>query len=274
MVPFTKVESVGNDFVLLEEGVLAADQLPDFARFVSDRHFCVGSDGLLVVGRDPLRLRMFNPDGSEDFCGNGIRCAAHYAAFHGWFAGTAKLWHLDRTLQVTLLPNGSIQTDMPPASFSPESVPVQADAEVFSTKLEVNGRKLEISSLTTGSTHTVLLVDRLPGNDEFFAIGPALEHHPLFPERTSVIWAKPESADTLRLRIWERGAGETMGCGTGSSAAAVVWARKTGFSGTVQVHNPGGTIFVRLDKWNSPLETEGSAKILYTGKVRFAEATG
>ncbi len=273
-LPFVKVESVGNDFVLFETADLEAagvgpERYPDLARLVSPRRFGVGSDGLLVldVRTSPLDLRMFNPDGSPDFCGNGLRCAARFAVVHRGVASPFTIRQLGRDVPAEVCgEDGTICTRLGAASFAPVDVPLASGSqELFEAPLVVAGSRLVVSALSTGSTHTILFTDALPDDDTFLRLGPALEHHPLFPERTSVIWAMPEGDDALRIRIWERGAGETQGCGTGSSAAAVAWLRRQARGGTVAVHNPGGTLHVSVDRWDAPITVRGLASVLFTG---------
>lgn len=270
-IPFLKVEAIGNDFVLVDLAVLESlgvseEQLPAIARHVAPRRFGIGSDGLLALDTRPrpLRMRMFNPDGTEDFCGNGLRCAALFATTRAGVESAFTIHHLGREVPTRVSQDGTIQTQIGPASFEPDAVPL-IGAELFESPLEVDGQELIVSALSTGSTHTVLFGESLPDDETFERLGPAIEHHPRFPERTSVIWAAPEGSDTLRIRIWERGAGETLGCGTGSSAAAAAWLRRQGRGGTITVHNPGGTLRIKMEAWNAPIEVEGEAQLLYDG---------
>jgi diaminopimelate epimerase len=273
-VPFTKVESVGNDFVLIDSGSVQVQHLPSFARLVSARHFSVGSDGLLVAGMEDgvLQLHMFNPDGSEDFCGNGLRCAAIYAHEKGWTGVETEISHLGRAVLTRIVEPGIVRSALAPADFSPSAVPLRAGAEeMFLKEVEVASRSILLSAVTTGSTHTVVLAEHLPEDDEFFEVGPLLEFHPLFPERTSVIWAVADGEDALRIRIWERGAGETQGCGTGSSAAAAVHFRARRKHGSITVHNPGGPVQVEMEGWEAPIFTEAKAEVVFTGTVSWIE---
>ena len=152
-------------------------------------------------------------------------------------------------------------TYLAPASFAPARVPTTAESELW--QAPVDG--VIVSSLTTGTTHTVLLVDELPDEATVARLGEYLEHHPLFPERTSVIWARG-SGSVLDIRIWERGAGETLGCGTGSSAAAVVWARLHDLRDVqIQVNNPGGTVVAAMRDWQSEIALSGRAHIVFEG---------
>lgn len=278
-VPFLKVESVGNDFVLFETAELEAagigsERYPELAQLASPRRFGIGSDGILVldVRTSPLDLLMFNPDGSPDFCGNGLRCAARFAVAHRGIASPFVIRHLGRDVPTDVCgDDGTICTHLGAASFAPADVPLAGTTdtagELFDAPLEVAGETLIVSALSTGSTHTILFVDALPDDDTFLRLGPALENHPLFPERTSAIWAMPVGEDELKIRIWERGAGETLGCGTGSSAAAIAWLRRHGRGGTVAVHNPGGTLHISLDRWDGPITVRGQASVLFTGTL-------
>ncbi len=296
-IAFTKVQSVANDFVLFEaanvrqfiaDGYAAvtpdlfepdADPLTavytDLARRVCPRHFGIGSDGLLIIdgSAGQVKLRMFNPDGSEDFCGNGLRCAALYAFEKGWVANSFKINHHGETVPVILIDSGLIEMTLRSASFLPKDVPHTHPEELFQHPLRVCGEDLAISSLSTGSAHTVIIADFLPDDERLRMIGSALEVHPLFPERTSVIWVRRLDARLAKIRIWERGAGETLGCGTGSSAAAVVMARLNGRGGEYEIQNPGGEILVELEDWQSSLKVRGYSEIVYEGEWQSGTGT-
>lgn len=289
-VPFWKVESVGNDFVLVDaeelglprryhyfisdtgQDVKVGLDLPELARRTSPRRFSVGSDGLLVVDarNDFVSLRMFNPDGSEDFCGNGLRCAARYVVTRGVRSGRFEIHHGGLTVPVEVEDDDTIRTILGNASFAPSDVPLaEGMDELFEAPLNVDGREITLSALSTGSTHTVVFGEALPEDEKFERLGRALEHHSSFPDRTSVIWVVVDDQQNLRIRIWERGAGETQGCGTGSSAAAVVHFRRRGEGGAVHVHNPGGTLRVSADSWDAPITVEGRANLLFSGTFEF-----
>lgn len=267
-LPFTKVQSVGNHFVLVRLDAFASDHdLVQFAIDTGRYRFGVGTDGLLAVAMENgcLRLRMFNTDGSEDYCGNGIRCAVHWAFSRGWIREQAVVRHLGREVPVEIDPSSrAIRALMGHALFDPGSIPLkEGQGEMFETPIRVGGRTLTVSSLSTGTAHTIVFVDELPDDRLFFDISPQIENHELYPERTSVMWTQVVGEKSLKLRIWERGVGETWGCGSGTVAAAAVYMRKTGQSGTTQVHNPGGLLKVSSDQWNSDLWLEGRAQIVY-----------
>jgi len=265
-VKFAKVQSVGNDFVLIEhqDGL----DYPTLATQVCPRHFGIGSDGLLVITPgEELGLRMFNPDGTEDFCGNGLRCAAVYARSKGFVSDESFAFHQLGRIIPTRFDEDDVLTKLDPGTYDPALVPLASNEEMLESPIEVAGRRFVGHAVSTGSTHLVIPVEDLPGDDEFFEVSPLLEHHPLFPARTSVMWMKRVDIGHIRLRIWERGAGETMGCGTGSTAAAIVYVRRTQFSGNVRVENPGGTLIVKLKEWDDRPVIRGQATIVYEGVI-------
>lgn len=272
---FWKVESIGNDFVMVDADN-APDDLPALAIAASNRHFGVGSDGLLVIRRgDPIELRMFNPDGSEDFCGNGLRCAMLHSVREGWAdPSDIRIRHGNQIIRgrevgVGEPREGMFECAFEPASYAPRDVPTTAPAELFDAELGTfGGRVVRGSALSTGSTHTILPVASRPDDEEFEAVSRPLETAPLFPQRTSVIWVVETAPDVLSLRIWERGAGETMGCGTGSSAAALDYLRRQGRGGTVEVRNPGGSVWVEAGRWDAPPTVRGRARRIFRGLGR------
>ncbi|HRF58326.1 MAG TPA: diaminopimelate epimerase [Fimbriimonadaceae bacterium] len=265
-IEFWKVEAVGNDFVLVHESVGGEGDWAGLARAACKRRIGIGADGLLVVSPNDegLAMRMFNPDGTEDFCGNGMRCAAAHGFEQGWVGREFVILHGGRTVPTEVSPSGIVTTRIPPASFEPAEVPLIGEPLIDAT-LDVAGYRYRATALTTGSTHTILACETLPDDVEVRAVGPALEHDPRFPDRTSIIWSVVSGEATLQIRIWERGAGETLGCGTGSSAAAVVWGRLEGRRGPVTVHNPGGDVVVDFDRWEGPLALSSGAKTTYRG---------
>ena len=298
-LPFWKFQSIGNDFPLVHladlrdllargaaERALVQDDhaaecfvAPDagatdldgllmrLAVAMADRRLGVGGDGLLAaerMGEDRVLLRMFNPDGTEDFCGNGLRCAAVHAHRMGWVGESFEIEHLGRVVPVRL-GGGEVTTRLGGATYDPLRVPVKGP-EIFRAPLP--GGRIG-SALSTGTTHTILPVDELPDDATFLRESPALETAEIFPDRTSVIWTHALAPDHLRLRIWERGVGETQGCGTGSTAAAVDHLRALGRGGRVRVDNPGGTLFVAWDDKANETEVEGMAELAYTGEYRY-----
>jgi diaminopimelate epimerase len=262
VIPFWKVEAIGNDFPLVHLADVDPSDLPALAVAMADRRFGIGGDGLLAVGmeEEDVRVRMFNPDGSEDFCGNGLRCAARHVHSLGWVGERFTMRHLDRMVPTSISAE-SICTILGGYSYNPADVP--ATVLVRDSVLPGFETVGPVSALTTGSTH--LVVPRLPGSEaEFMSVSPRLEVAEFFPAKTSVIWSSELEPGVLRLRIWERAVGETLGCGTGSSAAAVDYARRTGFSGPVRVMNPGGEVGVSVS--DGAITVCGEAREVYAGE--------
>ncbi len=272
-VPFWKLQSIGNDFPLIHPSEIAEDlSLSDLAKKICDRRFGVGGDGMLTLERESaelLHLRMFNPDGTEDFCGNGIRCAAKHAWLQGWVRAEFSINHLNRTVKVSFK-GDEISTELGSASYRPEDVPLESDDERFESPIFWSEQEMVVgSALSTGSTHVIVPVDQLPEDEEFFRLGPLIETFGLYPSRTSIIWREKIADAHIRIRIWERGVGETLGCGTGSSAAAVDYLRSMGGGGSIRVDSRGGTVWVSAERWDKPISILGTATAVYSGTFRY-----
>lgn len=262
LVQFAKVEAVGNDFVLVREGAIPREAEPEAAVAWCDRHRGVGADGLLVLGGEggELELRMYNADGTADFCGNGLRASMWYAHGEGLAGERATIRHGGRDVAASVT-GGLVTVELPPASFEPGDIPIASPAPWV--EREVAGRLG--TAVSTGSAHFVILVEELPGTEEFLRDSHEIETHPLFPERTSVMWARPAGPGRLRVRIWERGVGETLGCGTGSLAVAAVARRLLGMPERLVVENPGGEVTV--EDTGERLLATSTARVVYTGSV-------
>ncbi len=262
-IPFCKVETVGNDFVLVQRADIPEADLSRVAETLCRRRFSVGSDGLLVISRKgtELQLQFFNPDGTEDFCGNGLRCAAWYAFRQGWVQDRFEIRQQGQVIPMQVWPKGRVRARMPAANYAPDVIPIRADSEWVDR--EIHG--LRGTALTTGSAHYIAFVQKLPEDEAFFELGPKIENDPMFPERMSVMWVRPDSDRRLAMRIWERGVGETLGCGTGASAAASAWSRLTGNSGQIEVVSKGGVLRIELESWDSPMFVESEPEELFYG---------
>ena len=276
---FHKYESIGNDFVLLEEadvleylgGALTLDQAyPKLAVALCDRRFGIGSDGLLTFARDgdKVVMRMFNTDGSEDFCGNGLRCAALHAKRLGHAEKELTLVHLGRAVNAVFSLGGWIDVGLPKPNFDPKAVPIaEGVGEIYARPLQVGRKTVNASSVNVGSTHTILMVDGPPEEADFQELGPAIENHEWFPQRTSVIWCWQREGrfNAFQIRIWERGVGETLGCGTGSAAAAACIFRDRPLV-AAEIKNPGGECAVAIGA-EGTLTTSAKARHVYSGET-------
>jgi len=274
---FVKMQGTGNDFVLLEAQGDERDW-PRLAQVVCDRHFGVGADGLILVlpsSRADVRMRMFNPDGSEaEMCGNGLRCVVKYAVEGGLArpregridvetpAGVlgAQAFGDGRTVE-------RVRVSMGAARFAPAEVPVLAEAEppIVDLPLEVGGHALRLTCVSMGNPHAVHFLDGPVGAFPLEEIGPLVERHPLFPQRVNFEVAQVLARDRVEARVWERGAGVTLACGSGA-AATVVAARVKGLVGDrVDITLPGGTL--RID-WDGRGEVylTGPAERVFAGE--------
>lgn len=267
---FTKMQGVGNDFVVLDADQIPANaDLSALAVRLCHRKFGVGADGLLVVSQTPLTMRMFNPDGTEDVCGNGMCCVGLWAWRAGWVARgeTFALQVADGPRALRLNEGGKtgmLTVDMGRPKFAPEDIPMCGSAD----SLRVENRTFPITSVNTGSTHTVIFCDELPDEATFLHFSPLIENHPCFPERTSVLWATAGGRAAFDVRIWERGVGETLGCGTGACAVAVA-AKHLGLASesdeTIKILSKGGALGVRWPGGDATISMNGSAAFVFDG---------
>lgn len=271
---FVKLQAAGNDFILFDCLHVPEREWPELAPRLCDRHKGIGSDGLLILvpgGTTAFRMRMFNPDGTEDFCGNGLRCVGRYLHESGLHTNSA-LWL--ETLSGKRLLRFEARDDGPPSiavnmgipQWEASAIPARAPADpVVGVPLRIGETDVVITSLSTGTAHTVVFCEALPDNALFLDVSPKLEKHPWFPERTSVLWCQVERFGQLRLRIWERGVGETLACGTGVCAAAAA-ARRHALAGeTVWVTCPGGSFQV---VWEGDEQwLHGPAEIVFAGEI-------
>ena len=255
---FTKMHGVGNDFIILDPEEAASRDLPSLARHACDRHFGVGADGILIpVPSDVADLKMvyLNSDGSpSEMCGNGVRCLARYAKDQGLVSGNALTVETGAGVKkVVLSGDGSSRVDMGPPAF---------DSEV-----ELHGfRFLRVSM---GNPHAVALLEN-EGDVEALdlrAVGPPIENDPLFPEKTNVEFVHARDTHEVRMRIWERGAGETLASGSGSCATAVaaVW---HGFvQSPVRVLQDGGAVEIEWAGDGEPVYMTGPAEYVCEGEL-------
>ncbi len=275
---FVKMQGIGNDFVVIDGSKenVSEEALPDLARRACDRHFGVGSDGLIIVMPSRVanfRMRMFNPDGTEaEMCGNGIRCFAKYVF-------DRKL-HTDVVLSVETLggtkvlklnaTGGKVQTvrvDMGEPKLLRSEIPMRGaeGTRVVAEPLKVGGKKMEITCVSMGNPHCVTFVDDVD-HYPVDKIGPQIENHPSFPARTNVEFVEVLNKDEIKIRVWERGAGETLACGTGSCASTVASALNEKTSRKITVHLPGGDLYVEWGGDNKVFMT-GPAEEVFEGKL-------
>jgi diaminopimelate epimerase len=285
LLHFTKMQGVGNDFIVVDGRKDGSLDWSTLALELCDRRLGIGADGLLVLETThiaDIRMRMYNPDGTPDVCGNGLRCIARYAVEHGIVTGDSlriATFAGVREARVQRHAGGTITqvtVSMGHPRFDPLFIPMRIASErVIDYPLELDdGLELPITALSTGSTHAVTFVDALPEDAPFFAVSPQVEEHPLFPDRTSLMWCQVAGDQVLRLRIWERGAGETWGCGTGACAAVVAAILKGHACAgeLITVASRGGELRIRWRE-GEPIEMTGPAETVFDGKYHLSLAT-
>jgi diaminopimelate epimerase len=249
---FTKMQGAGNDYIYVN---CFAEPLPDdpaeLARRMSDRHFGVGGDGLVLISPSKeadARMRMFNADGSEaEMCGNAVRCVAKYVYDRGISKKTSMAIETGRGVLLLGLEvvNGRVErarVDMGQPILKAAEIPTTLAGEpVVGARLSIGDHTLEATCVSMGNPHCVTFVDKL-SDDWVLGIGPQIEHDKHFPRRVNAEFVEVVSPNEVRMRVWERGSGETLACGTGASAVCVagVLAGKTGRH--VLVHMPGGDL--------------------------------
>lgn len=276
------MHGTGNDFVVLDAFAHPLSPQTNFINLaikLCARHFGIGSDGLLLLeptARADARMRMWNPDGTEDMCGNGLRCVAWL--FHQRRYTDKSTFTLDTLAglrQATMREDGSMQVEMGKANWKLHDIPMNPHKDTFGDQAIEYQLPLEkvliphVTSLSTGTTHSVIFVDELPKEKYFQEHSPAIENHAWFPERTSVLWTKVLSPDELQVRIWERGVGETLACGTGACAvAAAAWRTKRCNAEEVKVQSIGGILQVQQNGAGELL-LAGDVKLVFEGQFEF-----
>jgi diaminopimelate epimerase len=272
MLRFTKMQGAGNDFVVLDARDAPLALAPAAYARLADRRFGVGCDQTLVIEAPRARghaahYRIFNADGSEaEQCGNGVRCVARWLAEHGGAPKRMTLGSLGGPVEVELLDDGAVRVDMGAPRLAPIEIPFDADATRTSYALQALGADWEIGAVSMGNPHAVLAVQDLE-HAPVATLGPAIEHHARFPQRTNVGFMQRLAADRIRLRVHERGVGETLACGTGA-CAAVVWGRLTGELGErVTVELPGGRLVIEWPGGDAPVWMTGPAVSVYRGEI-------
>ena len=274
---FTKMHGLGNDFMVVDGLTQPLPEdgppLPEAElRRLGDRHFGVGFDQLLVVqparheGVD-FRYRIFNSDGSEvGQCGNGARCFARFVRDQGHTGKhEIRVETAEGLMTLRVTDDGLVTVDMGAPRWAPAAVPFQADAEADTYILVAGQNAYEVSAVGLGNPHLVMLVENVD-SAPVETLGPLLERHERFPERVNAGFMQIVGRDEIRLRVFERGAGETLACGSGACAAVVCGQRRGLLDEAVTVHLPGGTLQVRYDGQGGILMT-GPAGRVYDGEI-------
>ncbi len=268
---FTKMQGLGNDFVVLDGVRQRIDLSPERIRALADRRFGIGCDQVLVVepaqGDADFRYRIFNADGGEvEQCGNGARCFVVFARAKGL---TDKREIRVETRSGVIVPrledDGEVTVEMGEPRFAPDAIPFTGGTGAAVEPLVVDGNSLQISAVSMGNPHAVQIV----GDVESAPVatqGAAIERHPRFPARANAGYMQIVDRANIRLRVYERGAGETLACGTGACAAVVAGIRRGLLDNEVRVQTRGGGLTIRWDGAGSPVWMKGPAAIVFEGE--------
>jgi diaminopimelate epimerase len=270
---FTKMHGLGNDFVVLDATRDPVHLTPTLVRDLADRRFGIGCDQLLVVEppRDPgtdFHYRIFNADGSEvEQCGNGARCFARFVRDQGLTdkdeipVGTAA-----GPIRLYCEPDGQVRVNMGPPIREPARIPFLVPSQALEYPLMVAGEPLTIGAVSMGNPHAVLRVTDVE-SAPVAMLGPQIEHHPRFPARVNVGFMQVLDPSHIRLRVHERGAGETLACGTGACAAVVVGRLWEILGERVRVSLPGGDLVIQWLGGSEPVWMTGPATTVYQGEI-------
>ena len=274
---FTKMHGCGNDYVYVNCFKETIENPNEAAKFVSDRHFGIGSDGMICIhpsDKADFRMAMYNSDGTEGaMCGNGVRCIAKYVYDYGLTDKTTitietkgGIKELDLTVE-----DGKVtwvNVDMEAPVLDADKIPVIYDEEnkVIDKPVLVDGREYRITCVSMGNPHGVVFVDSVDDLD-IEKLGPMFENHPMFPDRVNTEFIQVVDDHTIKMRVWERGAGETLACGTGACASAYASYLNQKTGNKVLVHLLGGDLQIEYDEEKHTIFMKGPATKVFDGEI-------
>ncbi|MEY8427056.1 diaminopimelate epimerase [Lachnospiraceae bacterium 46-15] len=274
---FTKMQGIGNDYVYVNCFEEKVENPGELAVKVSDRHFGIGSDGLILIKPSKnadFRMEMYNADGSEGaMCGNGIRCVGKYVYDYGLTEQTSirvetksGVKYLDLTVEEGKV--SQVRVNMGAPELFPPKIPVLADGDkALDAPIMVDGREYRMTCVSMGNPHAVVYLDDVK-NLEIEKIGPRFEMHPCFPDRVNTEFVRVIDGSTLEMRVWERGSGETLACGTGACAVAVASILNGYVSGEVTVKLLGGDLKISWDEQGNIVYMTGPAAVVFDGEIQ------
>lgn len=274
---FTKMQGLGNDYVYVDCTKKKLENASEIAVKVSDRHFGIGSDGVILINASDVadfEMEMYNADGSRgEMCGNGIRCVAKYVYDYGLTDQThisvetlGGIKYLDLTVEDGRV--RQVRVDMGKPKLLPSEVPVIADGDtVIDMPIEVDGTEYRMTAVGMGNPHTVVFMEDVDGL-EIEQIGPKFEYHSCFPNRVNTEFVKVLDRNTVKMRVWERGSGETLACGTGACAVAVACILNGLTEETVTVRLLGGDLLIEWDREADKVYMTGPAEVVFDGEIK------
>lgn len=273
LINFTKMHGLGNDFVVIDALSQPVALTPAQLRFIADRHFGIGCDQILLVEAPTVpgvdfRYRIYNADGGEvEQCGNGVRCFArfvldkHLTTRHDISVETNA-----GIISTQVGANGLITVNMGVPQFAPADIPFIADTQALAYTLDVAGQHVNIGAVSMGNPHAIMQVDNVD-TAPVATLGPQIEQHARFPRRVNAGFMQIIDRSHIRLRVYERGVGETRACGTGACAAVAVGRQQGLLDETVTVDLPGGTLLIRWAEEGRPVWMTGPAVSVFEGKI-------
>ena len=273
---FTKMHGIGNDYVYVNCFEESVKNPAEVSKFVSDRHFGIGSDGLILISPSAIadfRMNIYNADGSQaEMCGNGIRCVAKYVYDYGLTDKTeisvetlAEIKYL--RLQVENGKVASVEVNMGAPILEPKEIPVAVEeSPVVNVPVEVKGKIYHMTCVSMGNPHAIIFMNNVKDLD-IAAIGPYFENHTVFPKRTNTEFVEVLDRNTVNMRVWERGSDETLACGTGACATTVACILNDKTENEVTVHLLGGDLKIRWDREANQVYMTGPATVVFDGEI-------
>lgn len=278
-IKFSKMHGLGNDFVVIDAISQKVRLTPDKIRFIADRHFGIGCDQILLVeipesSSVDFRYRIFNADGSEvENCGNGARCFARFVRDRKLTGkNIIRVETAGGIIELHVQADNQVSVNMGVPRLSPEQVPFTGEnkttiARAVAYPVLVAGKTLQISAVSMGNPHAVQVVENVKTAD-VETLGPLIENHPQFPARVNAGFMQIVSRDEINLRVYERGAGETLACGTGACAAVVAGRLRGLLNEKVKVNLPGGNLQIEWTDESSPVIMTGPAEFVFHGQIK------
>lgn len=272
---FTKMQGLGNDYVYINGFIEKIGNPAELAVKISDRHFGIGSDGLILINPSSVadfEMEMYNADGSRgEMCGNGIRCVAKYVYDYGLIDKTqisvetlSGIKYLVLTVENQKVVQ--VRVDMGKPELKPDRIPILAEGEtVINVPIEVDGREYKMTGVSMGNPHVVIYMDDIQHLD-IERIGPKFENHECFPNRINTEFVKVLDRNTVEMRVWERGSGETLACGTGACAVAVACVLGGLTEEKITVRLLGGDLFIEWDREKDTVYMTGPAEVVFDGE--------
>lgn len=273
-LPFVKMHGAGNDFVVIDGRHPLPFDLSKLAIAACDRHFGIGADGLIVLQgsqKADFRMLYFNADGGAAVCGNGVRCLARFIYQSNLVSSETKKMQIEidsGNVSVEIIGRGErSRVDMGTPKFGGKLIPTTGEGEQVQVPLVVDGKKFQVTAVSMGNPHCVIFLDHHPDSLDLEGIGPKIEHHSFFPQRANVEFAQVLDSQHVVMRVWERGVGETLACGTGVCAVLAAGVKENRTDRHIVVATRGGEFEVSWNEQTGKIKLLGPAEEVYRGSI-------